>query len=180
MSRTAIGIDVGGTKVAGALVDEAGSICARVVEETPADDVERTMETIYRVGSNLARSGEPTAVGVGAAGMVDSAAGILRWAPNLAWKEIPIASLVADRLGLPCLVDNDANAAAWGELRAGAARGRNDVLVVTVGTGIGGGIIAGGQLLRGAHGFAAEIGHIIVEPGGPECGCGNRGCWEQV
>jgi glucokinase len=178
--RQAIGIDVGGTKVAGLLVDEDGRIVASEEQATPADDVDATMDTIYRVAATLADGAEPTAVGVGAAGMVEFAAGTMRSAPNLAWKEVPIRDLVAERTGMRCVVDNDANAAAWGEFRFGAARGYRHVLLVTVGTGIGGGIIADGGLFRGAHGFAAEIGHIIVEPGGPRCGCGNLGCWEQV
>jgi glucokinase len=178
--RAAIGIDVGGTKVAGLLVREDGAILSERVATTPAEDVDATMATIYEVTAALREGPEAVAVGVGAAGMVEFAAGALRSAPNLAWKEVPIRDLVAERTGLPALVDNDANVAAWGEFRMGAGRGYRDLLIVTVGTGIGGGIISGGRLLRGAHGFAAEIGHIIVEPGGPECGCGNRGCWEQV
>jgi glucokinase len=112
--------------------------------------------------------------------MIDVGEGILRFAPNLAWRELPIARRMREALGLPCQVDNDANVAAWGEHRFGAGRGYRHMLLVTVGTGIGGGIVAGGRLFRGAHGFAAEIGHIIVEPDGPPCGCGNRGCWEKV
>jgi glucokinase len=177
--RRAIGLDIGGTKIAGVLVDEQGAIHERIERETPAEDVEATMERIYSVGAELASGA--VAIGIGAAGMVDFKAGVMRSAPNLAWREVPIRDLVAARVGLPCLLDNDANAAAWGEFRFGAAREYDDaVLVVTVGTGIGGGIIAGGHLYRGAHGFAAEIGHVIVEPDGPLCGCGNRGCWEQV
>jgi glucokinase len=178
--RSALGIDVGGTKVAGLLLSDAGKILAHQERPTPAEDVDATMETIYGLAADLATGSEPAGVGVGAAGMVDFAAGTMRSAPNLAWKEIPIRDLVADRTGLPCILDNDANAAAWGEYRFGAANGYRHALVVTVGTGIGGGIIADGKLFRGAHGFAAEIGHIIVEPGGPLCGCGNNGCWEQV
>jgi len=112
--------------------------------------------------------------------MVDAATGTLRFAPNLAWRDVRLAAEVSGKLGLPCIVDNDANTAAWGEFRFGAGREADDMLLVTVGTGIGGGIVSGGKLFRGAHGFAAEIGHIIVEPGGPLCGCGNHGCWEQV
>jgi glucokinase len=178
--RSALGIDVGGTKVAGILLSETGTILAREERPTPADDVEATMETIYEVAATLAPGGTPEAIGVGAAGMVDFSAGRMRSAPNLAWKEIPIRELVGRRTGLPCLLDNDANAAAWGEYRFGAAQGYRHALMVTVGTGIGGGIITDGRLFRGAHGFAAEIGHIIVEPDGPQCGCGNHGCWEQV
>jgi glucokinase len=112
--------------------------------------------------------------------MVEFATGVLRYAPNLPWRDLQVAEPISRATGLPCLVDNDANAAAWGEYRLGAGRGSKDMLLVTVGTGIGGGIVSEGHLFRGAHGFAAEIGHIIVEPGGPLCGCGNRGCWEQV
>jgi glucokinase len=177
--RSAIGVDVGGTKVGGLVVAEDGEVLAQETADTPADDVEATIETIYRVVGALAGQGEPEAIGVGAAGMVDFEAGTLRFAPNLAWKEVPILALM-ERTGLTAVVDNDANVAAWGEYRFGAGRGYRDLLVVTVGTGIGGGIISGGRLLRGAHGFAGEIGHFIVEPGGPWCGCGNQGCWEQV
>ena len=102
------------------------------------------------------------------------------FAPNVAWREFPLRERVEQEVGIPAYVDNDANVAAWGELRFGAGKGTSDMLLVTVGTGIGGGIVSGGKLLRGAHGFAAEIGHVIVEPDGPRCGCGNRGCWEQV
>lgn len=126
------------------------------------------------------RTDDVLGVGVGAAGMVDSSTGVLRYAPNLPWRELPLKDRLTASTGLPCVVDNDGNAAAWGEYRLGSGRGSTDMLLVTVGTGIGGGIVSGGRLFRGAHGFAAEIGHVIVEPGGPLCGCGNRGCWEQV
>jgi glucokinase len=178
--RSAIGIDVGGTKVGALLISENGEVLTEERADTPRDDVEATLEVVYRLAEALGERGDAVAVGVGAAGMVDAEAGMLRFAPNLDWTEVPVRELVAKRTGLPCVLDNDANAAAWGEYRFGAGRGHRDLLVVTVGTGIGGGIISGGRLVRGAHGFAAEIGHFIVEPGGPWCGCGNRGCWEQV
>ncbi|HEX2031123.1 MAG TPA: ROK family glucokinase [Actinomycetota bacterium] len=178
--RTGVGIDVGGTKVLGVLVGEDGSVLREDLFETPAEDVAGIMETIYRLADILRDGADPVGVGVGAAGMVDFGAGMIRSAPNLAWRETPIRDLVEERTGLPCVVDNDANAATWAEYRFGAGRGYAHLLVVTVGTGIGGGIVADGALSRGAHGFAAEIGHFIVEPGGPWCGCGNRGCWEQV
>lgn len=178
--RAAIGIDVGGTKVAALLVDEEGQVLGRAAAETPAEDAEATMKTILQVAEELRSMGRPVSIGVGAAGMVDFAAGTMRWAPNLSWTELPIRDRVAEHTGLPCIVDNDANAAAWGEYRFGASKGYRHALMVTVGTGIGGGIVADGALYRGAHGFAAEIGHVIVEPGGPKCGCGNQGCWEQV
>jgi glucokinase len=126
------------------------------------------------------RTPEVLAVGVGAAGMVDVANGVLRFAPNLAWRDLAIADRMRAALGIPVQLDNDANVAAYGEFRFGSGRGYRHVLLVAVGTGIGGGIIIDGRLFRGSNGYAAEIGHIVVEPDGPPCGCGNRGCWEQV
>jgi glucokinase len=117
---------------------------------------------------------------VGAAGLVDRRTGILAYAPNLAWRGVDIPDVVSGALGIPATVDNDCTTAAFGEWRLGAARGIDDVLYVGVGTGVGGGLILGGRLHRGAVGFAGEIGHIVVEPDGPPCGCGNRGCWETV
>jgi glucokinase len=178
--RTAIGIDLGGTKVAGIVMSEDGRILSRIERPTPQSDAEAVVEVVHAVVQAVSGGEQPVAVGVGAAGLVDFAAGVLRFAPNLPLREIPLRDEVATRSGLPCLVDNDANAAAWGEFRFGAGRGARHMLLVTVGTGIGGGIVWDGALYRGAHGFAAEIGHVIVEPGGPRCGCGNRGCWEQV
>jgi glucokinase len=178
--RAAIGVDLGGTKVAGIVMDEDGRILSRDERPTPQADAEAVMEVVHLVVQAVNSGEKPMAVGVGAAGLVDFAAGILRFAPNLPLREIPLRDMVATQSGLPCVVDNDANAAAWGEFRYGAGRGVRHMLLVTVGTGIGGGIVWGGAVYRGAHGFAAEIGHVIVEPGGPRCGCGNQGCWEQM
>ena len=178
--RVALGLDVGGTKVAGFVVSERGEVRDRVELPTPAQDAEAIMQTLFAAVEELRSRAEPVALGVGAAGMVEAGTGTMRWAPNIAWRDLPIRDRVAERFALPVVVDNDANAAAWGEYRAGAGRGYRHLLMITVGTGIGGGIVMDGQLYRGAHGFAAEIGHIIVEPGGPRCGCGNLGCWEQV
>ncbi len=175
----ALGIDVGGTKIEALRVARDGTVLDRTRVPTPADDPEATIGAMIDAAKGLVDP-EVVAVGVGAAGLVDASTGVLRFAPNLAWRELPIAARMSDALGLPCQVDNDANVAAWGEYRFGAGRGYRHMLLVTVGTGIGGGIVAGRRLFRGAHGFAAEIGHIIVEPDGPLCGCGNRGCWEQV
>ncbi|MEW6059574.1 MAG: ROK family glucokinase [Actinomycetota bacterium] len=179
MTDQAIGIDVGGSKIAALRVARDGEILARATVATPAEDPGATVGAMIEVAEGLATP-DVVAVGIGAAGMVDANEGVLRYAPNLAWREFPIGRLVREALELPCQVDNDANVAAWGEYRFGAGRGYGHMLLVTVGTGIGGGIVAGRRLFRGAHGFAAEIGHVIVEPGGPPCGCGNRGCWEQV
>jgi glucokinase len=175
----AIGIDVGGTKINAFLVARDGTVLERSNVPTPADDEEATLTTMVGLASSL-KTSEVVAVGVGAAGMVDATEGVLRFAPNLAWRDLPIADRMRDALGLPCQVDNDASMAAYGEFRFGAGRGYRHMLLVTVGTGIGGGIVADGRPFRGANGFAAEIGHVIVEPDGPLCGCGNRGCWEQV
>jgi glucokinase len=174
----AIGLDVGGTKIAGLRLRPDGGVAERRTMPTPAADARATLDAVVAVAAALATS-DVRAIGIGAAGMVD-ARGVVRYAPNLAYRDLAIGDRVTDEVGLPCVVDNDANVAAWGEFRLGAGRGVRDMLLVTVGTGIGGGIISGGRLFRGAHGFAAEIGHIIVEPGGPRCGCGNLGCWEQV
>jgi glucokinase len=178
----AIGVDAGGTKVEGVLVEigDVARVLDRRVEATPALDAEASTQTIIAVARELAGGREDiVALGVGAAGLVDRA-GIMRFAPNVAWRDFPLRQRIAEATGLDTLVDNDANVAAWGEFRFGAGRGSSDMLLVTVGTGIGGGIVSGGRLLRGAHGFAGEIGHVIVEPDGPRCGCGNLGCWEQV
>jgi glucokinase len=182
MSRTvAAGVDAGGTKVEGLLVDvEVGEILDRRLAKTPATDADASVQAIVAVARELtAVRDDVAALGVGAAGMVQLD-GVMRFAPNVAWRELPLRERIQSAVRVPTLVENDANAAAWGEFRFGVGRGSSDMLLVTVGTGIGGGIVSGGKLLRGAYGFAGEIGHIIVEPGGPLCGCGNRGCWEQV
>ncbi len=175
----AIGLDVGGTKINAFRVARDGTILARSNTPTPADDEEATLGTMIELAKGLLTD-DVLAVGVGAAGLVDASEGVLRFAPNLAWRDLPIAQRMRDALGIPVQVDNDASMAAYAEYRFGAGRGYRHLLLVTVGTGIGGGIVSDGRLFRGAHGFASEIGHIIVEPGGPLCGCGNRGCWEQV
>jgi glucokinase len=146
----AIGVDVGGTKVNAFRVARDGTIVARSSEPTPAEDEERTLETMIRLASAL-RTPDVLAVGVGAAGLVDATDGVLRFAPNLAWRDVPIAARMRDALGLPCQVDNDANVAAYAEYRFGAGRGYRHMLLVTVGTGIGGGIVSDGRLFRGAR-----------------------------
>jgi glucokinase len=175
----AVGVDVGGTKILAVRIARDGEILARNDAATPAEDQEATLVEMVAALRAIVTP-EVLAVGVGAAGMVDVANGLLRYAPNLAWRDVAIAERMRAELGVPCQLDNDANAAAYAEFRFGAGRGYRHVLLVTVGTGIGGGIISDGRLFRGANGFAAEIGHVVVEPGGPVCGCGNAGCWEQV
>ena len=174
----AVGIDVGGTKIATLLVDRDGRVLARDVRPTPADDQEATLEAMAQ-GVRSLPSGEAVAVGVSAAGLIDRE-GVMRFSPNLAWRDVPLAAHASQALGLPTTAENDNNAAAWGEYRYGAAQGSRALLLVGVGTGIGGGIVLDGRLYRGAAGFAGEIGHIVLQPDGPECGCGNRGCWERL
>jgi glucokinase len=174
-----IGIDVGGTKVAGGVVDEQGAVLARSRRDTPSTDPQATEDTIALLVEELAGTHAVEAVGIGAAGFVDQKRSTVMFAPNLAWRNEPLRADVQKRVGLPVVVENDANAAAWGEARFGAGRGHDYLVAVTVGTGIGGGLVLGGRLFRGRFGVAAEIGHIRMVPEGIRCGCGNKGCWEQ-
>jgi glucokinase len=177
--RLAVGIDIGGTKIAALRISPGGEIRASTVVPSPATDQQAALPAIEAAAASVLDDGV-VAIGVGMAGLVDVRSGVLLSTPNLVWRNVPLAARLGERFGLPVVVENDATAAAWAESRLGASRGHDDSLFVGVGTGIGGGIVAGGRLLRGAHGLAGEIGHFIVEPGGPLCGCGNRGCWEQV
>ncbi|MBV8949047.1 MAG: ROK family glucokinase [Solirubrobacterales bacterium] len=174
-----IGVDVGGTKVAAGVVDEHGAILALTRRDTPADDPAKTADVIADAVRELIASHEVSAIGLGAAGFVDATRSTVMFAPNLAWRDEPLRAAMEERLGLPAVVENDANAAAWAEARFGAGRGEDNVVVITVGTGIGGGIVVGGHLLRGRYGVAAEIGHFNIVPDGRRCGCGLQGCWEQ-
>jgi glucokinase len=174
-----IGVDIGGTKVAAGVVDEQGTIIATAHCETPADDVSLIEDAIATAVGELTSKYDVAAVGVGAAGFIDAQRATVMFAPNLAWRDEPLRATLARRLELPVVVENDANAAAWAEVRFGAGRGADHVVAVTVGTGIGGGIVINGRLLRGQFGAAAEFGHVMVVPDGRRCGCGFRGCWEQ-
>ncbi len=175
----AIGVDVGGTKVAAGVVDEDGTIVARIRRPTPStspDDVELAIASVV---AELRADHDVVAVGIGAAGFIDASRSTVLFAPNLAWRDEPLRIDVAKLIDLPVVVENDANAAAWGEQRFGAGRGEDHMVCVTVGTGIGGGIVLDGRLYRGRYGVGAEFGHIQVVPEGRRCGCGQRGCWEQ-
>ena len=177
--RQAVGIDVGGTKTAAARVDRDGTVLALETLPTPSEDVDATLATIVEAARSVITP-DVGAVGIAAAGLVEWGTGELAFAPNLAWRKVSLSRYLESELGLPAVADNDNTAAAWGEYLFGAGRGYADLLLVGVGTGIGGGIVTGGRLFHGAHGFAAEIGHIVMDPAGPLCGCGNRGCWEQL
>ncbi len=174
-----IGVDVGGTKVAAGVVDEDGTILKRARRESPATDTAAIQETIADLVSELSSGLDVEGVGVGAAGFVDVSRSTVLFAPNLAWRDEPLKAELERRTGLPVVIENDANAAAWGEFAFGAGADAEDLLLVTVGTGVGGGIVLDGRLHRGTFGIAAEIGHLRVVPDGRPCPCGNRGCWEQ-
>jgi glucokinase len=174
-----IGVDVGGTKVAAGVVDGAGTVLHAVRRPTPGHSASEVADTIAAVVAELTADYDVWAVGIGAAGWIDAERSRVVFAPNLAWRDEPLRDEVAARVGLPVVVENDANAMAWAEYRFGAGRGRRDLVCLTVGTGIGAGLILGGELYRGAFGIGAEAGHMRVVTGGHLCGCGNEGCWEQ-
>lgn len=181
-----VGVDIGGTRIKAGAVDAAGQVLA--LRSLPTPDPGGAASTLEEVVAavvtelliELRASGTRTlAVGVGAAGLVDAARGTVVFAPHLAWRDAPVRDALADRLGLPVVVDNDANAAGWAEHRFGAGRGESHLLVVNLGTGIGAALLVDGLLYRGRHGLAGELGHQQVLPEGRHCECGLRGCWEQ-
>jgi glucokinase len=179
--RAALGIDIGGTKVAGGIVAADGTILGTARRATPGASVSDTEDAIVAVVEELAagHDSELVGVGVGAAGWFDRTGDTVLFSPHLAWRNSSLRKDLAVRLQRPLWVGNDADAAAWAEYRYGAARGSDLALMITLGTGIGGGIVLDGRLRRGSHGVAGEWGHMRVVPDGRLCACGNRGCWEQ-
>jgi glucokinase len=177
----AIGLDVGGTKIAAGIVSATGEVFDQQVLSTPAGDKAAIFELIVRIVTGLReRHPEVEAVGVGASGWVEWPNGKIRFSPYIAYQDLPLRQLLEDDIGLPVVVDNDANAAAWAESRFGAGKGVSDMLLLTIGTGIGGGLIVNGEVYRGHNGLGGEVGHLIVKPGGERCGCGNLGCFETM
>ncbi|UCM91034.1 ROK family glucokinase [Streptomyces marincola] len=176
-----VGIDIGGTKVMAGVVDADGTVLERVRTETPdkSKSPKVVEDTIAELVLDLSDRHDVHAVGIGAAGWVDADRSRVLFAPHLAWRNEPLRDALAARLVVPIMVDNDANTAAWGEWRFGAGRGADHLVMITLGTGIGGAILEGGRVKRGAYGVAGEFGHMQVVPGGHRCPCGNRGCWEQ-
>jgi glucokinase len=177
---SAIGVDVGGTKCLGVRIDDAGAVVAEHRVATPqSGDGRELVDAVAAVARELLDGGA-LPVGVGVPGLVDHD-GVLRFAPNIRGVvELAVRRDVAAQLDVPVLVDNDATCAAWGERVVGGGEGRDHMILVTLGTGIGGGIVVDGALWRGAHGFAGEIGHMVVDAvGGLPCPCGQRGCWER-
>ena len=179
MSLT-IGIDVGGTKVLGGVVDESGKVLTTARKDTPRQGGNALTQTIADVAKELLQQHSVASVGVSAAGFVSSDRKTMLATPNIAdWNGVDLDHQLTALIGLPVVIENDANAAAWGEAKFGAGKNQDHMMMLTVGTGIGGGIVVNGALYRGAFGIAAEFGHMRVVPEGHICGCGARGCFEQ-
>ena len=182
----AVGVDVGGTRIKAGLVDEHGRVVHEIQRRTPGRSTSPDVveDVVVAVVTELlarpeARDRGTAGVGIGAAGFVAADRGTVVFAPHLSWRDEPLREKVAARLGVAVVVENDANAAAWAEHRFGAARGESHLVMVTLGTGIGGAVLVDGRVQRGRHGLAGEFGHMTVVPDGRRCECGNRGCWEQ-
>ncbi|MCZ7415879.1 MULTISPECIES: ROK family glucokinase [unclassified Streptomyces] len=176
-----VGIDIGGTKVMAGVVDAEGTIVEKVRTETPdkSKSPKVVEDVITELVLDLSDRHDVHAVGIGAAGWVDADRSRVLFAPHLAWRDEPLREALQARLAVPVMVDNDANTAAWGEWRFGAGRGEDHLVMITLGTGIGGAILEDGRVKRGKYGVAGEFGHMQVVPSGHRCPCGNRGCWEQ-
>ncbi len=177
-----VGVDIGGTKIAAGVVAEGGRVLARSKTRSPATDpaeIVRTIGDLVRgLLAELPEGSEVEAVGASAAGFVDKQRSTLVFAPNLAWRDEPLKDHLERELDLPVVIENDANAAAWGEFQFGAGEDVDNLLMLTIGTGVGGGVVLDGELGRGGFGMGGEVGHITMVPGGVLCGCGNLGCLE--
>jgi glucokinase len=183
MPEMVLAADLGATRMRAAAVTTDGTVTARAERRTPdGPDPGAVIETLIELLREVhGKAPRALAVCAAAAGLVAGDEGRVVVAPNIpGFRDVPLAAALSDSLGLPAFVENDASAAALGEYRFGAARGVRHLLHATLGTGIGGGIVIDGRLYRGAKGFAGEIGHIIVDPSGPRCGCGARGCLEAL
>ncbi|MGG7463075.1 MULTISPECIES: ROK family glucokinase [unclassified Plantibacter] len=175
----AIGIDIGGTKIAGGVVDDSGVIVRADRQPTPAADADAIVETVVRMVEQL-DDGTIEAVGIAAPGFFDAERSTVYYSPNINWRNEPLKARIAERLpGKRVVIENDANAAGWAEFRFGAGRTLHSMVMVTIGTGVGGAIVLEDRLLRGGFGTGAELGHMRLIPNGLPCGCGMRGCVEQ-
>lgn len=176
-----IGVDIGGTKILAGIVTDDGQVLATARRPTPRHDANDVLDLVSEVVNELVEGSTAAleGVGLGVAGLVDAGRSRVYFAPNLRWSQVPVRQLLEAATGLPVVVENDGNVAAWGEYRFGTGRGSSAMTLVTVGTGVGGGIIVDGALFRGSHGAAGEIGHINAVPDGRPCGCGRHGCLEQ-
>lgn len=178
MGVLSIGIDIGGTKIAGGVVDGSGAITRALRVDTPESprDIEVAVAAMIR---ELRSDSAISAVGVAAAGFMNRERTIMRFSPNIAWRDEPLRGRIAELAGVPIVLENDADAAGWAEYRFGAGRGRGSVAMITLGTGVGGAIITDGELSRGGLGIGGELGHLRLIPNGLPCGCGRSGCLEQ-
>lgn len=175
-----LGIDIGGTKILGAAVSESGEVVFEKRVPSPAQEPDLMVETVARLIEDLiAEVGEPEAIGVAAAGFIDVTQSVVLYAPNLKWRNEPLRQRIEKRISRKLIIENDANAAGWAEFKFGAARKYDSMVMLTLGTGVGGAIVDGGHLMRGGFGIAGELGHITVVSDGHLCGCGRRGCIEQ-
>jgi glucokinase len=180
MTSTAltVGVDIGGTNILAGVVTGDGEVVAKARRATDPSDPDQIEAAVADAVAELSGQFEVSAVGVAAAGFVSSDRRKLLFAPNIAWRDHPLAERLEALIGRPVVIENDANAAAWAEYRFGQGVGYSDVVMLTLGTGLGGAIITNGALVRGAFGAAAELGHIKIVPDGHYCGCGQEGCWE--
>ena len=178
MLRATIGIDIGGTSVRAAVIDADGEVHASLREATPHTERE-TEDILVNLITKLAATHAVSAVGLAVAGFVSRDRQRVMFAPHLAWRDADVPARIADRVQLPVVMDHDVNSAAWAEYQRGAAAGAPIALLVALGTGIGAGLIIDGEIYRGAHGVAPELGHLTVLPDGRPCPCGKRGCWER-
>lgn len=176
-----VGLDVGGTKVLAGFIDETGRVVrsVRLSSRQAADDADALEDVLTRAVDLVCEGDRPEAVGLAAAGFVDSDGERIAFAPHLPWRDDAVRSRLSRRWGLPVALENDATCATWAEVEHGALTGIDQGVLVTVGTGIGGGVVAGGTVVRGVGGMAGEFGHTRVVPDGRPCPCGLRGCWEQ-
>jgi glucokinase len=174
----AIGIDIGGTKIAGALVDESGQIIREARVVTPVKDPAALVDAVVGLVKELRTEGLVLGVGVAMAGFIDQQQANVIYGTNFGWKNYPLKAEIEAQLDIPVIIENDANAAGWAEYRFGAGQGYQHMVMLTLGTGVGGAIIVDGKMLRGGFGVAGELGHMRVVPDGIACGCGQRGCIE--
>jgi glucokinase len=185
MPSFAIGVDLGGTNLRIAAVDDQGALLEKVTLGTHVARgrdyvISEMCDAIRELAAKFSRSGRMIGAGIGIPGIIDRRTGMLRESPNLpGWHNYPVRNEIEQRLGAPVILENDANAAAFGEAWLGAARGKESMCMITLGTGVGGGIVLDGKIWRGMTGMAGEVGHMTIDPGGPRCKCGNIGCVEQ-
>lgn len=179
-----LGIDIGGTNIAAAIVDNDMRILGRgkrktrigsTAEEFCASLVESADSAAQEAGISIS---DCAWCGIGCPGAVDSRSGVVMYSNNLRIDHLPLRDMMQERLGLPIYIENDANCAALGEVAAGAAVGAESALVITLGTGVGGGIVIGGRIYSGINGVSGEVGHMVICSGGEQCTCGRKGCWE--